>query len=534
MIATILRAQFRSMRFGGRGTAVSILVSVIWYGLWLAISVVLGETVSELPVTALRAWMPFAFLGVCAYWQLAPVVSASMGSALDLRKLMAYPIPRGQLFTVEVLLRLTTAIEMLMVLTAGTVGLLINPDTGGARFAPRVLGSVLLFVLFNLLLSSGMRSVLERLLSRRKVREVLAIVVALIWVLPRFLISAGLAPHSMGPFGTALRAVEFPWSAAADGVLGISFAAALFSLVAWTAAAFWFGRMQFARSLRFDLLAAQATPLGPVPESNSLVEWFYRLPGAILRDPLAGIVEKELRSLARTPRFRTIFIMGFTFGLLVWFPLMAGGGTGYFGRQSPYFLIIVCVYALTLLGQVSYWNCFGFDGSATAFYFAAPQKVSTVLRGKNLASLLFIYLEVLMLCGITALLGLSHGWRNVVETLVVIGICSLYMLALGNLSSVNYPRPLHAERVSQGGTSGRFHGLVFLLYPSALLPVLLAYLARYALRSQLAFDVILALAGVLGAALYSMSMESAIHTAMARREQILRELSSGGGPVASD
>jgi hypothetical protein len=31
---------------------------------------------------------------------------------------------------------------------------------------------------------------------------------------------------------------------------------------------------------------------------------------------------------------------------------------------SRHFLTLICVYALTLLGQVSYWNCFGFDRSA--------------------------------------------------------------------------------------------------------------------------------------------------------------------------
>jgi hypothetical protein len=61
---------------------------------------------------------------------------------------------------------------------------------------------------------------------------------------------------------------------------------------------------------------------------------------------------------------------------------------------SRYFLTIVCVYALTLLGGVTYWNCFGFDRSAAAFYFAAPLSIAQVLVAKNIVSLIFIYLEV--------------------------------------------------------------------------------------------------------------------------------------------
>jgi ABC-2 type transport system permease protein len=226
-----------------------------------------------------------------------------------------------------------------------------------------------------------------------------------------------------------------------------------------------------------------------------------------------------------------VFVMGFTFGLLVWFPVMIGRRSGTPG--SPYFLIVVCVYALILLGQVTYWNCFGFDRSAAAFYFAAPQPLRKVLVGKNIASLVYVYMEVLVLSGVTIALRLSYGWWKVFEAFIVIGVCALYMLAFGNISSVRYPRAAHPERVSQGGSSGRLQGLVFLLFPLTLLPVFLAYLARYAFDSNLAFALVLALAAILGAALYGMAMESAVSNVVRQREQFLGELSKGDGPVVA-
>ena len=114
------------------------------------------------------------------------------------------------------------------------------------------------------------------------------------------------------------------------------------------------------------------------------------------------------------------------------------------------------------------------------------------------------------------------------------GICSLYMLALGNISSVQYPRALKPERVSQGGASSRFQALIFILYPLALLPVFLAYLARYAFASQTVFVIILAFAAVLGAVLYWIAMESAVTTVAKHRERMLAELSQGDGPIASN
>jgi ABC-2 type transport system permease protein len=90
------------------------------------------------------------------------------------------------------------------------------------------------------------------------------------------------------------------------------------------------------------------------------------------------------------------------------------------------------------------------------------------------------------------------------------------------------------ERASQGGSANRLQGFLFLVYPVALLPVLLAYLARYAFDSTLAFYLVLAFAALLGAAIYWISMDSAVHAARTRREAIIEALSKGGGPIVAE
>ena len=126
------------------------------------------------------------------------------------------------------------------------------------------------------------------------------------------------------------------------------------------------------------------------------------------------------------------------------------------------------------------------------------------------------------------------GLHQIFETLLVVGVCALYMVALGNISSVQYPRALTPERVSQGGASGRFQGLIFILYPLALIPVALAYLARYAFESEALFAVTLAVAAAIGLVIYRESMKSALETVAKRREKILQDLSKGDGPVTGD
>jgi len=104
---------------------------------------------------------------------------------------------------------------------------------------------------------------------------------------------------------------------------------------------------------------------------------------------------------------------------------------------------------------------------------------------------------------------------------------------MGNISSVQYPRGLNPERVSQGGASSRFQALVFLLYPLSLIPVFLAYLARLAFSSNIVFYAVLSFAAVVGGIVYWIGLDSAVATAIGRREQIIADLSTADGPVAS-
>jgi ABC-2 type transport system permease protein len=189
---------------------------------------------------------------------------------------------------------------------------------------------------------------------------------------------------------------------------------------------------------------------------------------------------------------------------------------------------------LFLLAQVTYGNAFGFDGSAAQLYFAAPVGISRALAGKNIAAAIFIFLEIAAVAAACSLLRLGISPSQIAEAFLVTAIAALYLLGIGNLSSVNYPRPMSARRVSAGGGAGRTQGVLFLLYPVALLPVFLAYLARYAFDNQVVFYGILAFAAALGVAIYWMAMESAVLAARNRRETILAELSRGEGPMVAE
>src|SRR5262249_5529016 len=116
----ILWAQYRALRNvyprGGRGGLIlSIVINLVWYGIWVvasyAAALLLRETRdSNLLFTILSSGLLLATL----YWQVIPVLMASAGVSLQMRRLRVYPVPHEQLFFLEVMLRVSTAVEMLL------------------------------------------------------------------------------------------------------------------------------------------------------------------------------------------------------------------------------------------------------------------------------------------------------------------------------------------------------------------------------------------------------------------------------------
>ena len=162
--------------------------------------------------------LPTALLVCFLYWQLIPVLMASMGSSLDIKKLLVYPIPTGQLFTLEVVLRISTGVEMLLLLTGAGIGLLMNPRI--PFWGPSAL---LVFVILNLFCSAGVRDLLVRLLARKRVREIVALLVVLphLYGAPQPAEHVAAAPPALAQqFRVAATVVSFLFWAALGAATG--------------------------------------------------------------------------------------------------------------------------------------------------------------------------------------------------------------------------------------------------------------------------------------------------------------------------
>jgi ABC-2 type transport system permease protein len=186
-----------------------------------------------------------------------------------------------------------------------------------------------------------------------------------------------------------------------------------------------------------------------------------------------------------------------------------------------------------LLSDALFWNCFGFDRSAVQIYFSAPVKTTTVFLGKNLAAGFLVLLEIAAISSVCALLRLPLSMVQVAEAFSVACVLTLFLLAIGNLSSLYNPRSVNPAKSFRTAASGRTQALLMLAFPVSLIPVALAYLARYAFHTELAFFGVLLVAAALGGIVYSFAMDSAVKLANERKEQVITALSRGEGPIES-
>jgi ABC-2 type transport system permease protein len=529
-ILAIVWAQWRSARnrlphANLAGLIFTAVLTVVWYGVFVLLAVVAGVLLSRRSeMAAFHKVLPPALLLSFLYWQVIPVLLTSMGASLDVRRLMVYPIPNRALFGVEVVLRITTGIEMLLLLTGAGIGLLFNRSV--PIWAPF---SLVVWVLFNLFCSTGVRDLLVRLLAHKRIREIIVFLVVLAAALPQLMLSRGSGARVQQFLGREPSAY-LPWTATARLSLGEFSWLSLSALLGWTIAAYVFGRSQFERGLRFD--AAEASSRGTLTARRvSRLEWLYRLPSALVPDPLAALIEKELRFLSRAPRFRLVFLMGFSFGLMIWAPIAFGRAGARHTFLTDNYLTLVSIYALLLLSDALFWNCFGFDRSAAQVYFLVPVSMAKVLAGKNLAAVLLVAIEVTAIAIVCAILRLPVTGLKVVESFCVTCVITLYVLAVGNMSSLYNPRPVNPAKSMRSAAGGRTQALLMLAFPVTVAPVGLAYLARYAFDDEVAFFAVLAASAALGALFYGYSLHSALRASVNRREQIIAALSKGEGPI---
>jgi hypothetical protein len=528
-IAAIAWAQFRIGRNhlprAGLGTVVASFALLVWYGVYAALAVLLAWRIPQTPTSELREWLPIGLLAVFLFWQIIPLFTLSSGWSLDLNKLRIHPVSDATLLGIEMLLRLTTAPEMLIVLTGAIAGLFRH-----AEIVPLLPLAILAFVPLNLFLQLGIRDLILHSFERNRFRELFALVVISVAVTPQLLLRTGLG-LSLKPYFLALaQSPAAPWYNVASLSLGRYRFSDIAFLLFWTALSFGFAFWMFSKSLLAED-SFQPVSIGNLRRDRAR----FTLPGFLARvprDPLAALVQKEFQSLIRMPRFRVLFGMSCILGLVVFVPAALNGGDPAAHFMHNNLLPVVNVYGLLLLSDTLLLNAFGLDRGASQAYFVMPLSLDIVLKAKNLTAIAFVALQSAVILLVAAVARAGITWSSVASGLLASAVVTVFLLTVGNWTSLSMPRPIDPKQTfkRQAGAKMQiwFLGCTLGLF----LLVGFAFLARYALQSDWALLGVLSFELLVGLVVYCLGLASATKCGTRDREKIVQVLSRSGSPVS--
>jgi ABC-2 type transport system permease protein len=527
-VSAIAWAQWRITRNHlprtSTGSWLMALLGFLWYCAFGAVSLAVLKLFSIVPPSWLRQWLPVCLLGVCAFWQIVPVMTLTGGWSLNLKKLRSFPVPTSALFGIEVLLRLTTAFEMLLLVAGACVGLALNPGIPKPAFL-----FLLLIIPFNLLLSLGIREFILHSFARNRLREIFALVVISIGLLPQLFVHSSLGARAT-PYALDLsRGAFFPWAQIALLSSGFYSFRSIAAVLLWTAAVYAFAKVMFLRGLREEETMRPSSN-GAVSKATGRNVWESSIDFLARRfpDPLGILVQKELRQLVRMPRFRVIIGMACFFSVMVFFPLSEAKAS--FMRSN--FLEVVALYGMLILSDALFWNIFGFDRSAAQIYFVTPVNVRQVIQAKNLTALIFVAIQNLVVLVMAILLHFISTPLNVLSGFSCSATVTIFFLAAGNISSVTSPRGVDPAQTLKKQTNAQRQLWLLGCSGGMFLLVGLGMLARWATGSEWALIGVLAVEFGIGVIAFRIAMDTAVERALSHREEIINALSKSGSQIA--
>jgi ABC-2 type transport system permease protein len=404
--------------------------------------------------------MALLFWAIFLFWQLFPVFVAGFGASFEFRTLLRFPLSLRAFYMIGL------AYGFADFSALASICWLLAMTAGAAVAKPGVLPAMLLivaaFMLLNVTLERLIGSWLERLLSRRRTRELFLGLFVLTMVSLNFVsplmqrydasvrpVFLRLLPYfAWFPPSLASRALAATIRLQPQGFL-LSFALLLVYLVLFSAL-LW---RRFAAQYRGEEISETAAPArAPARPIAGEDHGSDRL--SLLSPPVAAVVRKEFRYLTRngfaylTLLMPPLLIMIFSMNFAGRHPTVGGKGVSpeiFFPGMMAYLILILMAPA---------YNSFAYEGRGIQTYFTAPLRFRDVLLGKNL-------MLVSVLSVAIALSFVMLAWRvglpsahMLVATCAAIVFTIVGQLTVANWSSITFPRKMEFGQMRGQRQSG--------------------------------------------------------------------------------
>jgi ABC-2 type transport system permease protein len=412
---------------------------LFWWGAYFSVS------------TGHLGWLLLLFWSVCLFWQAFPIFIAGFGAPFEFRTLLRFPLRFSAFYVIGLAYGLADFAAV-----CGTCWLLsVVVGIGMARLAllPPALLVIVLLIWMNITLERLLSSWLERLLARRRTRELLFGLFILLSVSAQFLRPAivhyaegNRSPASLlrlvsylAPFPPSLAASAI--TSAGDGNLSqfVLSVGALLIYITILSGLLW---RRFAAQYRGEELSETSAPVQALKNISASPAHQKPDPLGFLSPQLAAIVTKEFKYLVRN---------GFVLISLLMPPLLVLLFSSQFAGKHPSvthtrispdtFFPGMMGYLILMLMTPAY-NCFAYEGKGIRNYYTAPVRFRDVLLAKNMIYAAILIFETALS---TALLSARVGLPSspvLISTILALIFAVAGQFAIADWVSLSFPRKL--------------------------------------------------------------------------------------------
>jgi len=417
-------------------------------------------------------WFALLFWALFLWWQVFPIFVAGFGANFEFKNLLRFPLSLRAFYLLGLGYGFAdfAAVSSICWMASMAVGAAV------ARFrvVPALLLVCALFILLNVTMERLLGSWLEKLLAKRRARElfvgffVLAMV-SLNFVWPVTQRYGTAAPPSLFHYVTYLwwlpgslagNAVGRAATSDLRGVLvclaGLLVWLIVLSALLWRRFKAQYLGEEISESVapekrKKKILVGAPAPVGGKPNaapSGGWEGWPFVSP------QVAGVMSKEFHYVMRN---------GFSFVTFLLPPIMVVFFTFQFtGRSSPLkehaigpelFFPAIMAYLILILLSPAY-NSFSFEGKGIQCYFMAPIRFRDVMLGKNLFLVGLVALEL----GVSlTVLVYRVGWPTIPRFFATIGAAIFAVtgqLTIANWSSLSFPKKMEIGKMKGQRNNG--------------------------------------------------------------------------------
>ena len=465
-IRTVAWLRWRILRNSLRNKSRRLdLIGLIFSG-FFSLLFVIGVTLAFFFVTRylfekhLEPLFGLVFLVLLVWWQSFPILLAGFAPQFPFRTLLRFPMNLSAFYLIGMAYGLAdsaalAALVWMLAMLAAT--LVAQPSAASALFLVCAL-----FTVLNITMERLLGAWVEKLLAKRKSREVFFTIFVLAMVSLQFL------NPLMQKYGHALVPMLRSWVPYL-WLLPSSFAGDAVAQSAahhWVTAFFKFAGLAMYAGIFTMLLAMRYSQLysgeelseGVAParkeERTALTAQDARDTVSFVPPQVLAVLRKELLYLKRN----TFLFFGLVFPpmMLLFFSVQFGGAhpTALKKGVSPdLFFPGMMAYLVLILIAPSY-NCFAYEGRGIQTYFIAPARFREILIAKNLMTVSILLCE-LALC--VALVGWRVGLPTtpvLFATMAAVVFSIVGQLTIANWASLSYPRKIEFGKMQGQRNSG--------------------------------------------------------------------------------